>query len=453
MKSVDYPCFACGGDKSDDVAAKCSKCGELFDVLPALLQAKFGSYRPISQLGRGYYGMVLLAENAIGKQFALKVCPAALYDQQRKSFTAEIRNYIAVGHHPNIAELVDAGEGSVTIGGKNIPVNYLVTMYVQGAITLEDFVAEGRFTLDDVIGISRQLCSAISRVQDKGLAHNDLHGRNVLLAPRSSDVLDHHPAAGTFEVKVVDFGSTVFTRPGAAKETNDLQMIGRHLDSMLKMLRQANSYRSKSEQWLLEQLPVAVAQATELDPGRRPENASKLADCIEELWKKSVARGAWQPVKLTSAFGYTNANSFPDDSYVAALFSDHFPWLEHIGHAELPILLTGPRGCGKTMILRSLRLRSVISKIKDEDTAEQRRARFDKAVTVGFFVSAKLTFGLYRGTGDNPAWLQLPLGQEPDRFRQSTTQPFQWRGKSHLRIRRTNSAESGATAKHLPQCC
>jgi serine/threonine protein kinase len=403
---VEYACFACGQDHTHDLDSVCSKCGTRFNISSLLLGQSIGAYRPVAQLGRGFYGTVFLAENRIGKKFALKVCPARLYEIRDKSFQDEIRNYIEVGNHPNIAELIDAGEATVHLGTSVIPVYYLVTSYVSGALTFEEFIETGQFDIEDLIGFCMQVCSAISRIEEKGLRHNDLHGRNILLAPRTSDVLDHHPASARYEVKLVDFGSALFSRPG--HDLADIQMLGRHLEQMASSLRRRGDYLPKSEKWFLEQLPGPIAYASEGDPGRPTGSASELAAQLERLWEKSIGRGPWHPVKLSSAFGYTNANSFPDDSYVAALFSDHFPWLDQIGHAELPILLTGPRGCGKTMILRSLRLRSIISRISEDDTPDKRRRRFEAAGSVGFFVSAKLTFGLYRGTGDNPFWLSQP---------------------------------------------
>lgn len=114
-------------------------------------------------------------------------------------------------------------------------------------------------------------------------------------------------------------------------------------------------------------------------------------------------------MKLASAFGFTNANEFPDDSYVVALFSDKFSWLGKIGDGESTILLTGPRGCGKTMILRSFRLRSLMAKQREDETAEQTRRRIATASCVGFFVSARLAVGLYRSLGETPAWLDSPV--------------------------------------------
>lgn len=64
-----------------------------------------------------------------------------------------------------------------------------------------------------MIGIAVQVCAAVTRVEGRKLWHNDLHGRNVLLARREGDDLDHHPAAGRHVVKVVDFGSAIFKHP------------------------------------------------------------------------------------------------------------------------------------------------------------------------------------------------------------------------------------------------
>ncbi len=405
--STEYGCFFCGKGKTEDLSSVCSNCGHPFDISRELLAHTFGPYRPSAVLGRGFYGVVLLAKNQIGRQVALKVCSLALYHHRQKSFHEEVEAYIAVGDHPNIAELIDGGEQDIVIMGTTINSLYLVTKYIPNAINLDSFISKGELSVEDIIGISFQVCAAISRVEALGLWHNDLHGRNILLAPREDDDRDHHPTSARHVVKVVDLGSAVFRHPGPYKEIQDIQWIGKHLDRMLGAIRPHLSELSKADQWFVRQLPELIDEATEANPERRAR-AADLADSIERLWQKSVKYGQWQPVRLTSAFGYTNANAFPDDSYISALFSKKFPWLSHISAGEGTILLTGPRGCGKTMILRSLRLRTLIVRRSENESNKDRVERVQEADIIGFFVSARLTVGIYRSLGETPAWLETP---------------------------------------------
>lgn len=404
----EFGCFLCGKGKSPKLTAKCQYCKRPYDVSKALLKLSFGPYKPEKLLGRGFYGVVLLARNNIGRPVALKICSSALYTERNKSFKEEVNTYLAVGDHPNVAELLDGGTETVQLLSQPLKVFYLATKFLPEAETLEDFIAKGRFTVEDMIGIALQVCSAISRVEGKGLWHNDLHGRNILLARREEDEFDHHPTSTRYLVKVVDFGSAIFSRPGPEKEWQDIQWIGKHLDGMLHKLLKSGDQLPKAENWFLRQLPELIAETSDPSPGRRIKHASDLAQQLELLWQKSARHGEWQPIKLSSAFGYTNANGFPDDSYVGILFSDKFPWLRRIREGESAILLTGPRGCGKTMIMRSLRLRTIIARREEQENPKARLKRLAQSKTMGFFVSARLTIGLYRSLGETPKWLATP---------------------------------------------
>lgn len=406
---IEFGCFVCGKGRTENPKSLCEFCGAPFDVSEEILKSRFADYQPQKQLGRGFYGTVVLVKNRIGREFALKVCSSSLYGERQKDFMEEVQRYIAVGDHPNIAELFDGGEAQIEVFGRTLKVFYLATRYLPNAVTLEDFIAGETFGVEDLIGIAVQVCAAISRVESQRLWHNDLHGRNVLLAARMPDDYDHHPAARRHLVKVVDFGSAIFKHPGPEKEWQDIQWIGKHLDAMLKRLRPNSDQLPKSDRWFITHLPALIDAATDANPSRQIKSARDFQERLELLWQKSARHAEWQPVKLTSAFGFTNANEFPDDSYVVALFSDKFPWLSKIGDGESTILLTGPRGCGKTMILRSLRLRSLMAKQREDETAKETRARIANAGCIGFFVSARLAVGLYRSLGETPAWLNSPV--------------------------------------------
>jgi hypothetical protein len=407
-KLFEYGCFMCGKEKTTDLKSSCPACGHPFDVSHELLKRTFGNYTPSKELGRGYYGTVLLAENRIGTPFALKLCSSALYQAGQKDFIDEVQNYRKLGNHANIARLIDAGQEQCSLFGTPTQLYYLVTEYVENAKPLEQFIQEDRFNVEDMIGITVQVCAAVARAEACQLWHNDLHGRNILLAPRTPDDLDHHPASGQFSVKVVDFGSAIFRHPGPEKRWQDIQWIGKHLYSFLEKIKHRAADLSKSDRWFLKQVPVLIDEATDVNPSKQLHSARDLGDRVDLLWKRSSRHPVWQPVQLQSAFAYPNANEFPDDSYIAALFSDNFPWLPRILTAESSLLLTGPRGCGKTMILRAIRLRSLIAQQRKDEPSSKRRARVERAKAVGFFVSARLALSLDRTLGETPKWLETP---------------------------------------------
>jgi hypothetical protein len=296
----EFGCFVCGAGRSKNLDACCEQCSAPFDVASSLLTYEFGGLRSISELGRGFYGTVLLAQNQIGKKFALKLCSSSLYEDRQKDFRGEIQKYLEVGVHPNIAELFDSGEMKIELFGRQVTVFFFVTSYVRKAKSLDSFIAEDNFSVEDMIGISTQVCAAVARVEGKGLWHNDLHGKNILLAPRESDDLDHHPTSEKYTVKVVDFGSAVVKHPRPEKDWEDVHWIAKHLRSMLTNIQRRSADLPKSEKWFLRQLPELIDEATDPDPSRRIRSAHDLAEKLDLLWQKSARHGEWQPVPFVS---------------------------------------------------------------------------------------------------------------------------------------------------------
>ena len=122
----EYGYFICGKSKSKSLKATCPTCGSPFDLAPHRLNCRFGDYQPIEELGRVFYGTVLLATNQIGKKYALKVCSSAQYEREQKDFKSEIQKYLAVGDHRNIAELLDGGQTEINILSRKITVRVQV---------------------------------------------------------------------------------------------------------------------------------------------------------------------------------------------------------------------------------------------------------------------------------------------------------------------------------------
>ena len=137
---------------------------------------KLGPYEIVSLIGKGGMGEVWRARDPrLGRDVAIKISAKQFTDR----FEREART-IASLNHPNVCTLFDVGP------------NYLVMELVEGP-TLADRIASGPLSLDDALGLARQIADALEAAHEKPIVHRDLKPANIKIRPDGS-------------VKVLDFG-------------------------------------------------------------------------------------------------------------------------------------------------------------------------------------------------------------------------------------------------------
>lgn len=167
----------------------------------AFIDQRIGSYKIVSELGRGGMGAVYLGERIDGK-FAQKVAVKLL---KRELNTADIRRrfarerqILAALAHPNIARLLDAG---TTDDG--LP--FLVMEYVEG-LPIDDFCEVHALDLEERLRIFRTVCDAVAFAHRNLIVHRDLKPSNILVTE------DGVP-------KLLDFGISKLLKPEFAAES------------------------------------------------------------------------------------------------------------------------------------------------------------------------------------------------------------------------------------------
>jgi serine/threonine protein kinase len=145
-----------------------------------------GHYRVGEQLGRGGMGDVYLAEDLnLNRKVALKFLPDAFAaDPERMARFEREPKLLASLNHPNIAAIygLEQAEGK----------RFLVLELVEGE-TLAQRLSKGALSVEDALGICRQIADALEAAHEKGVIHRDLKPANVMITEGD-------------KVKVLDFG-------------------------------------------------------------------------------------------------------------------------------------------------------------------------------------------------------------------------------------------------------
>ena len=165
------------------------------DPEPLIGRVLDGKYRIESCLGTGGMGSVLLATHlGTERRVALKVILDRLAqdDEFVERFQREAR---AAGRlrHPIVVDITDFG--TTQVDGARVV--YLVMEFLEGASLARVLEQEGRLSLEQVVELTGQLCSALQVAHEKGILHRDLKPENLWLVPDER---------GGSWLKILDFG-------------------------------------------------------------------------------------------------------------------------------------------------------------------------------------------------------------------------------------------------------
>ncbi len=167
-----------------------------------------GPYVLLLQIGQGGMGTVFLAEQTepIKRRVAIKVVRAGMSSQEVIArFDAE-RRTLALMSHPNIAQILDAGETE-----EHQP--YFVMEYVPGT-ALNEYCDSLKLPPGKRLELLEEVCSAVQHAHQRGIIHRDLKPSNILVT-RDGD----RPIP-----KIIDFGIAKATERIPGTSTMETQI-------------------------------------------------------------------------------------------------------------------------------------------------------------------------------------------------------------------------------------
>jgi len=140
----------------------------------SLVGTSLGEYRLLKLLSTGGMSSVYLGENSSHQQFAIKILPEFLNDQdaakQRFVREANILNKLS---HPGLCEFIELLE----VHRKTALVMELVT-----GRTLEQTLPARPHSLVDVLAVTRDIAEVLDVAHEIGITHRDIKPSNVMMA-------------------------------------------------------------------------------------------------------------------------------------------------------------------------------------------------------------------------------------------------------------------------------
>jgi hypothetical protein len=195
-------CRRCGADSEEGVAY-CSTCGASLNASDlsqgVQVDAVFGSYRLLQQIGEGGMGRVFVAEHTrLGRHVAIKILRSEYAGNVEavKRFFSEARAVNLIKHE-NIIEISDFVEND---NGRS----YYIMELLTGTDLRRLLDREQVLPVSRAVAIGLQMARAIAAAHACGIIHRDLKPDNVFLIERGGQA--------DF-VKMLDFGVAKLQNP------------------------------------------------------------------------------------------------------------------------------------------------------------------------------------------------------------------------------------------------
>ena len=165
------------------------------DAAPDLIHRQMGPFRIVKKIGGGGMGEVYLGHRTGGYQqeVAIKVLRRVVESgEMLRRFEAEVQFTAALGKHPNIAGLLDAGSTKDDL-------LYLVMEYVDGQ-RIDEWCDEKQLSNEERLQLFLQTCDAVQFAHQNAIIHRDLKPSNILVSQDGN-------------AKLIDFGIAKLLQP------------------------------------------------------------------------------------------------------------------------------------------------------------------------------------------------------------------------------------------------
>ena len=396
--------YCCWFHPSHDYSPKtlddrCPQCDRDFGFPLKHAPSQLRQYRDIVPLDRGFYSATFKAKvGALGREVVLKLVPISVYEFFGKNFEEECRRHkqIADGTE-HLVDIFDFGEEDVRFGHDTLRCHFAELQKVNG-IQLDAYLSQpGRCTGHIVSQLAIDLFRLLRELDNRRAYHNDLHARNILVEDLAVESTRAEAVVPNVRAVAIDLGSleakslsdTSRKNDPTPERLGDLHVVVRHLLTFREhLLRHPD--QTVDTDYRIALLLDEVAH--ELAPDALTQRTPDYLDIVHRIEQhtKDVASPWQEPLGLKRFTESYNAQSLHPWFVPRLLVDPDGKWLRAVSTTG-PQLITGIRGCGKTMLLRALHIHARLSQFEPDTApapAEPLAASLRRDGFVGLYVSA-----------------------------------------------------------------
>lgn len=349
-------------------------------------------YRLEEYKGHGKIGYVYRASNqdAPDSDWAIKL----IFDKLKEGWKVEMRKVAKLALVPGVVHFHQVDETRLDSGGISRLAQYTVWDYIPPGENLKEYLKRvGTVPTSFLTAVVEQVLRVLNACKEKGVPrHGDLHSGNILIGEPDKAILDDtlQPRAPIY---VSDFGYG--TTGGYKNPKSDYEGLSSIINEIIGQIDYART--SPTDKQILASLGSSLGKMLREHEDAERQPPLELLKVLAE-----IKRGAQFAGKKTSG-----AESSPDTSnfpsmqleapsvgsfQVTEMIGERWEWWKRlfvlsvpakskILTLDIPTVVTGPRGCGKTMLFRRLSERLMVECGEIEELPSSERF-------VAFYVNA-----------------------------------------------------------------
>lgn len=317
----------------------------------------------------GRKGFVLKVEDiSTGAIYAAKLCVPEDYDEQRTEFVetklaSKLYGSDGLFVIPIIVGRVDSFD---TMPGNQTEFVCFISEWITGD-TLEQMCEKGEgIDPSFICEVTLQILKATQFLEKRSLKHDDLHLGNVMIRNVNPDLALIEDEKKLLKLSIIDMGSLKHIEQETEKSKDDNLSLVKIMTKLYNIIwnqrRLATSYPT-----FISDYARIISQMCDDDIGRHFPSHESLPKALMKLGDNLDSGQYPIPERPFHPFEAISAEHLADDATLLSLFENSLPWFSSVLEPK-PILLSGPRGCGKSMLFRYMAARTHIPPEQNADT-------------------------------------------------------------------------------------